>query len=278
MECREVRSLAEAYVSEQLLVETTQAVVGHLERCPTCRAEMDGLRRLRAATRAAVQQAPDLSVRPEFVVALTAELRARAARRRGPATPRRVWLPIAASILLIVAAGWGWREFSPSSLSALLHAAVGDHRFCALTFKLTERPIPLDEAARRYGGVNGLLATVEPATTTLSGGALKILERHSCLYDGRRFAHLVLGYKNEKVSLLVTDDARRNGAPADATPSDLPVTDGFHVATFRGTNHVVFVVSSLTPDDVQEVAQAMAAPVTRILSGAARNIPAGAGD
>lgn len=281
MECREVRQLAEAFVSEQLLVETTQAVIAHLDRCPACRAEIDGLRRLRAATRSAITGASELGPSPAFTAALTARLRAEAARlpavtTSGPAArpPRRQWLVIAAGVLLVVSAGAVWRGWSTVSLTALLHAAVGDHRFCALSFKLEERPIPLAEAARRYGGVYAALETVEPSTTTLSGGPLRILDRHSCVLNGRRFAHLVLRYKNETVSLLVSDDPRPgavvwNRIGVDhAVPASLPVTDGFHVASFHGPERVVFVVSSLPDYDVREVAQAMAGPVSRVLAGA----------
>ena len=55
MECRELRQVAESFVTEQLLVETTQAVVAHLDRCPACRAEIDGLRRVRAGLRGGVR-------------------------------------------------------------------------------------------------------------------------------------------------------------------------------------------------------------------------------
>jgi hypothetical protein len=269
MECREIRQLAEAFVSEQLLVETTQAVVAHLERCPSCRAEVDGLRRLRGTTRSAFERAADLAASPTFATALTARLRQEAARKHSPRSPRRMWLTMAASVLLLVGAGFGWSEWSTASLSALLHAAVGDHRFCALTFKLSEAPIPLEEAARRYGGMYAELDTVEPATATLSGGPLRILERHSCVFDGRRFAHVVLRYKNETVSLLVSDDPRPSAARwAIRAISTWPVTDGFRVASFPGPQHVVFVVSSLHDDDVREVARAMFGPVSRALTGA----------
>ena len=99
----------------------------------------------------------------------------------------------------------------------------GDHRFCALTFKLAERPIPLAEAAQRFGGVHALLAAVEPSTTTLSGGPLRVMERHSCVFEGRRFVHIVLLYKDEPISLLVPTDR-------DQLSSDIwrvgPPTDG----------------------------------------------------
>ena len=88
------------------------------------------------------------------------------------------------------------------------------------------------------------------------------------MYDGRRFAHIVLQYKNETVSLLVTDDVRPSDGAASVSPARLPVTDGFQVASFRGARQVVYVVSSLGQDDVQAVAQAMAGPVSRALSGA----------
>jgi len=274
MECRDVRQFAEAFVSEQLLIETTRTVVGHLEHCPACRVEIDGLRRLRTATKSAFAGAAELQGRPEFVAALTARLQTEAAGRQRRPALRRLWLPVAASLLLLLGAGWGWRVWSASGLTALLQAAVGDHRFCALTFKLAERPIKLEDAASRYGGVYRQLETVEPSSAALSGGPLRIVERHSCVFNGRRFAHIVLVYKGQPVSLLVADDERRGpawlapGSRADASPSDLPVTDGFNVASFRGARHMVFVISSLDGSDVMEVAQAMSGPVSQALTGA----------
>jgi len=274
MECREVRLLSDAFVSEQLLVETNQALISHVDRCPSCRDEIDGLRRLRASTRSAFEGAPELSVRPEFAAALRSRLQAEATVRRPTSRAQRSrWLAIAATILLVVGTGWGWREWSASRMLAMLNAAVGDHRFCAVTFKLAEAPISLEEAARRYGTFNSLLQTVEPSTTTLSGGPLQVLERHSCVFGGRRFAHIVLRYRKEVVSLLVSDEPRRI-APAGVlagiteNPSNLPVTNGFHVASFATARHVVFVVSSLSDSDIQEIARAMAGPVSRALAGA----------
>jgi hypothetical protein len=180
---------------------------------------------------------------------------------------------VAASILLIVGAGWGWREWSASGLVAVAHAAVGDHRFCALTFKLAERPISLTEAAGRYDRVNERLETVEPSASRLSGGPLRIVERHSCVYDGRRFAHIVVRYKQQTVSLLITDDPRAGGAPGrrraagTQTPSRLPVTDGFHVVSLQAPRHLVFAVSSLDDDDLQEVTHAFAGPLSDALAG-----------
>jgi Putative zinc-finger len=260
MECREVRQLADAFVSEQLLVETTRAIVAHLEQCPACRAEVTGLRRLRAAGQSAFTNARDLAPRPEFISSLTARLQVEAI---GPRPTRwMTWLGMAASLLLVLGLAFGAREWSVMNLSALLHAAIGDHRFCALDFKLAEKPITLEEAARRFDPVNRRLEGIEPSTTTLSGGPLRILERHSCVFDGRRFAHIVLGYQGQAVSLLVTTDEG-----LWTIPSSFPVTDGFHATALRGSKHVAFVVSALGDEAVREVAAAMAGPVAQALAG-----------
>jgi len=53
MQCREVRDLADSFLSEQLLVETNHQVLRHLEGCPACRTELEAHRELRAAIRRA---------------------------------------------------------------------------------------------------------------------------------------------------------------------------------------------------------------------------------
>lgn len=273
MECREVRRLADAFVSAELPAETMEAVALHLQGCDACRAEVEGLRRLRLATRAAFSASPGLAARPEFLTAMTARLQAESRQPLPARFALPAWLAVAASLLVVAGLGlgvWGW---SASSLSALLRAAVGDHQFCALTFKLAEPPITLDEADRRYHGFYKQLEAVEPTTAALSGGPLQILDRHSCVFGGRRFAHIVMRYKDQTVSLLVADDDRPGRAlwntfSGDAgTLSALPPTDGFQVASFRGPGQMVFVVSSLNDNDLREVAQAMAEPVSRALGG-----------
>lgn len=265
MQCREVRQLAEAFVGEQLPAETTHAVVAHLQECPTCGAALDQLRRLRNTTRAAFERAPELSVRPAFAAELAARLQPEAGRHRGTRMSRRRWLALAAGT--VAGVGWGWREWAHSPDRSMARVAVGDHRFCALTFKLAEPPIPLEEAARRYGPLYERFKTVEPSTTALSGGPLRILARHSCVFENRRFIHVVLDYKDEKVSLLVpTAQPGVDGTGRGATVEGLRATDGFHVASFSRERHAVFVVSSLDDHDVQEVARALIAPVSRALS------------
>lgn len=265
MEHRDVRQLAAAFVSDQLTVDSAAAVVAHLERCPACRAEIEDLRRLRTATRAAFERDAHLAARPEFASELTARLRIEAERQPSRIS-RRTWLSMAAGAVLAVGAGWRWREWAQAGLTELSRLAVGDHRFCALTFRLAEKPISLAEAARRFGRMYAQLQDVEPSTPAVSGGPLRIVDRHSCVYEGRRFAHLVVRYKGEAISFLITPDRSRAPWGPGTIPVLLPPSEGFHVAAVHDGNYAVFAVSSLADADVQEVAQAMAAPIAEALA------------
>jgi anti-sigma factor RsiW len=267
MDCKDVRPLADAYLSEQLLVETTHAVVTHIERCPACRAEFEAQRRLRAATRSAFESAPDLLVRPEFLDALTTRLRAES---EAPATrPWRSWLALAAGVVLAAGLGVGGLVWATSgALSALGQLAAGDHQNCAIKFRLDERPITLAEAATKYDVAFGRLNAVQPAVPALSAGSIRVLERHACVYNGQRFAHIVLSYKDTAVSILVAaEGASGNGWWRAIAARELPPAGGFNLASFRSTGHMVFVVSSLSSADVEEVARAMTGPVTEALAG-----------
>jgi len=100
-----------------------------------------------------------------------------------------------ASVLLAVALGLGYRGRDwLTATAALARAAVGDHRNCALQFLLAERPISLEEAAQRYGAAYRVLATLPPSDVMTAVGPAHVLERHSCVYGGRRFAHIVFEY------------------------------------------------------------------------------------
>ena len=272
--CREVRQLADAYLSEQLLVETTHDIVRHLDGCPACRAEFEARRRLRTAMKSAFERAGELQPTAAFVDTLRARLAADATARTSRATPWRQWGAIAASLLLVAALGLvslPW--LSAPGLAALARLAAGDHENCALTFRLAEKPISLEQAAQQYDAAFRSLQTVEPLTAQLPGGPLEVVDRHSCVWEGVRFGHLVLRYKETLVSVVVASDAGTSAswipwAALDHEPTAVTGIAGQQVASFRGAAHTVFVVSSLPDDDVQAVASVVAGPVVRALEGA----------
>ena len=87
------------------------------------------------------------------------------------------------------------------------------------------------------------------------------------MFEGRRFSHIVMLYKNQTLSLLVAAD--QEAAVNLRFPSlGLSDVEGFRVASTHDGPRAMFVVSSLEQSDVQEVARAMFGPVSRALAGA----------
>jgi hypothetical protein len=254
MECRDVRELADAFLTAQLLVETNHDVVRHLEICPACRAEIDGRRDLRDRLRAAIDRAADLRPRPEFAAELVATL-----RPRGHLVSRRrllqSWGALAAGVVLAAGGGVLVRESrARSRLTVLAQAAAGDHQHCAVRFSLAERPITLEDAARRYGAPYAALASLE--LDAIDPG-LETVERHSCVYDGRRFGHVVLRYRGALVSLLVTAGTPPAAPQLEASASR-PAVAALPAGRFVG-----FVVADLEGRQLLRLAGMLSDPLAR---------------
>jgi hypothetical protein len=210
---------------------------------------------MRNTLRSALASAEELRPRPEFAAELAAKLRPQAA-----AVSRRSllqsWWALAAGAALAIGGGVWVRE-SRSRLASLAREAAGDHQNCAIRFNLAERPIPLEEAARRYGAPYGALATFQLPRLEL---AAEPLDRHSCVYQGRRFGHIVFRYGGAVASLLVTD------GEAPSTAELLTDDGGSAVAAMPAGRFVAFVVADLDRPRVLRLAQTIAKPLSRHLA------------
>ncbi|HEX6975214.1 MAG TPA: hypothetical protein VF147_12500 [Vicinamibacterales bacterium] len=258
MECRDVRELADSFLSEQLLVETSHDILRHLAQCRSCHAEVESRRRLRTALRGAFERSSELRATPEFLASVGRHVREHHSSRRAAPWSLRSMVAIAASLLVVSALAFGGRGWLGASL---LQAAVGDHQNCAVRFRLKERPISLEEAAERFDPAYGALLTVAASPERLPGGELTPLERHACVYGGRRFAHIVFRYRGALVSVLVTPD-RLSRIPSEWS------ADGTRVSSFRAGRFAAFVVSSASDADMREIAGALNAPLRDALAGA----------
>jgi hypothetical protein len=272
MQCRDVRELFDSFLAEELPTETNHEILRHLETCPACRAELSGRRALRTALQEAFARAADLKASPDFLAHLGATLQ----RSQREVLAHRVrlfrgWWALAAMLVVgVVVSGVFLSRGWFTSAAALARAAVGDHRNCALKFRLTEKPISLEEAAERYGGVYRALETVPAADVVTAGGTAHIVERHSCVYAGHRFAHIVLRYHGTLVSLLVTAaDGAPSRVPPEALPHLTPVDriDAMSVVSFHVTRHVVFLTGDLDRSHLARLADAVAGPIYQRLSG-----------
>jgi hypothetical protein len=258
MECRDLRVLADSFLSEQLLVETNHEVLRHLETCPACRADIAGRRAMRDGLRAAFGRAEALRPRPDLAAELLATLRPVQPEMISRRSVLQSWWALAAGVALAAGGGLFVRQSaSRSRLAALAREAAGDHQNCAVQFNLAERPIRLEDAGRRYGAPFGALATFElPAFD----GSVEPLERHACVYQGRRFGHIVFRYRGALTSLLVTDSA------SAASPELEPNSAGPAVASLPAGRFAGFVVADLDRAHVLQLARTLAPPLSRHLA------------
>lgn len=272
MQCRAVRDVADSFLADELSPETSEEVLRHLETCPSCRADLDARSALRDGVRRAIETARDLQPRPGFVEDVRAKLQPLASVSLQPAKSRRREWMLAAAVLLAVLLGGAYRGRDWLMSTALARAAVGDHRDCALTFRLAEHSIPLEDAARKYDVVYRVLETEPPGDVTTAIGSARVLKRHACVYKGRRFAHVVLQYRGAVVSLLVTavEPVAGGGNPVavDVLARAVSSTrvDGLALVSFRAGRHMVFLTGDVPPADLLQLAAAIDRPLSRELA------------
>lgn len=208
--------------------------------------------------RHAIDRSPDLAPSPEFINALRRDLEAQALASGRQSRMRTVrWLAIAASLLLVVAAGVSYRIYVHPG-NDLARAAVGDHRNCALKFNLAEKPVTLEEAAQKYNPAFRVVEHLPADDVPTSVGVAHVLERHSCLYNGRRFAHVVLKYQGAVVSLMMTSAEGAAAAPGSV--------DGMNVTAFRAGTQVVFLAGDVSMTDLVALVDSISGPLARELA------------
>jgi hypothetical protein len=291
MECRRFRDLADSYLAEELLVETNHELIRHLESCPACRHELSARRQLGAVLRSAFSQAADLRPATDFEARVRTRLHPPAtvtARTRWFGIGRR-WA-LAASLVVAgaltlnsVGGGWhawpveGWLPLNPTppagrALQDVAPYAAGDHEECAVNNRQPER-LALEEAGRKYDPAYvGLIDALQ--RDAVSGAHLvDVVDGHSCVFQGRRFGHVMVKHAGRLASVLVTNvlaapkmSLPRGGHELGRRVNVCTPTADFRVACFRAPDHAVFVVSDLGEQDNLELARAVAPSLQKHLS------------
>lgn len=202
-------------------------------------------------------------MRGEFAGNLRTQLRDQALRRPRLALPPRAYVGVAASLLIVVVVGlialqrWRAGQQQLVAWANLTESAVGDHRECALEHKLGATIMDLNEAGRVYDRAYTNLANEIVSEGALPAGA-QLIDAHSCAFQGRRFAHLVLKYHDQVVSVLVTKTDAPNTSAPKPQPGDLVTrlkSNSYQMAYFQTARHAVFVVSGLGDSDNMAIAR-----------------------
>lgn len=283
--CEKTRLYMDAYLSSELLVETTQELLRHLEGCPACAAELEARTRLRGRLKAAVQ---GQAAPPELPALVRERLRS---KRRSSAWFAMAWprYGIAAMAVALICAAF-WASPGNPSLPGLtdraaqatyvrrVSAKVGqvfrpglaDHIHCAIFRKYPQTPPSPEEMQARLGvEYQGLLPLVAPVIPE----GYRVVLAHRCSYGDRHFVHLTMRKGNEVISLVIArknDGETFHGLPPAVSASGVPVyqasTEDYRVAGFESDPYLVFVISELGGKANLQLAAALAPEVRRLLT------------
>ncbi|MFB3922194.1 MAG: anti-sigma factor [Terriglobia bacterium] len=276
-ECARIREQLDAYLSNELLVETTGEVLKHLEGCVACSRELEARMRVREALRKAVaKQLP-----PEHLaVSIRGSLR-KASRPFVSFWQAPSWTLALAGLAFIVivgAAGQQWLKVrhGREAIARVLTLGVTDHLQCAIReHNYPEAANPPDWLRQKLGPkYSGLLPVVE---ARLAG--FQLLEAHICAVSGspRKYVHFIARGRGTILSVILT---KREGESLPSgrilvagTSGDVDLykarLEGMSVAGFESKEYFGFVVSDLGQEELVRLAGGLAPPLRDALNAAA---------
>jgi hypothetical protein len=266
--CERIRGLLDAYVSNELLVETNLEVLRHLNVCTSCGTI--------AAERARVKKMLKQAVGSENA---PAALRSRIQREIQATRPARSnWVLAAAAAIVLGLGGYmalqwfGARQMANPhpALAAVLRVGLDDHIHCAVGTWYRGREFSDERMARdlgpQFAGLAPMVKSVVPAD-------MKMLVAHQCQVNGRNFVHFILQKQDRTFSLIIT---RKDGesfadvAGGSSLNSGVRIHESrmqnFEVAGTETRDFLVYFISDSTSDQNSQIARNLAAPVRGYLA------------
>jgi len=265
-QCERIRRQMDAYLGNELLVETTDEMLRHLENCEACSRELQSRMRIREALQRAAARQP-----------LPEDLGEAIHQRLKKAQQRPFWLPraptwvlavaSAAMIAIVLVAGQQWSklEHARQMVTNILTLGVSDHLHCAIRgHNYPEVANPPEVLREKLGPQYAeLLPVVEKK---LPG--FQVLEAHICTVQGRprKYVHFIARGQGTILSVILT---RRDGQTLPAgrfvTAASLgnvnfyeKQLEGMSVAGFQVGGYFGFVVSSLSQREMGKLAEGLA--------------------
>jgi hypothetical protein len=277
--CERYRRFFDAYLDNELLVETNQDVLQHLNSCAECASMLEGRARTKQLVRDAVtrEQAP-----PELVAAWRSRLRTEQPGFFAYNTVR--WGMAAAAVVLAAVIGVGslqWAhivqigqdEGAVPTLSArvqeLLRVGLVDHVHCAIVSQKWKQFISFDEmkTSTSRQALGPEFIDLVPAVETKLGSEYRLVQGHRCVANHRQYVHLILTGKNGAiVSLVITEKNNESFSQSDAVAvmraSGIPIYRNrqgvLEVAGFESDKYLAYVVSNLDGATNLNIASLMA--------------------
>jgi Putative zinc-finger len=280
--CERYRRYFDAYLDNELLVETNQDVLQHLTSCTECIRILEDRARMKQLVRNAVksEHAP-----PELVAALRNRVRTESPSFFAHNTLR--WTMAAAAVLLVAIVGIGTLQWArivqftgneglvpaiSARVQDILRVGLIDHVHCTIVLQRWKRFVSLEEmkASTEHTALGPEFIGLVPAVEAKLGPEYKMVQGHRCVANNRQYVHLIMtGNKGAILSLVITQKNNESFTQADAIAvmkaSGIPIyrdrQGTLEIAGFESDKYLAYVVSNLDRDANLNVASLMALTV-----------------
>ncbi len=272
-QCERIRQYLDAYLSNELLVETTSDVLQHLESCEACSQELEARTRVRdAVRRVALGQIPPEELRQSIQ---------RQLRKMQPGflgvSRRLTWAVALAGVMVVVLASVVARQWinvrrERRLVASVLALGVSDHVQCAIKgHNYPDIANPPEQLRQKLGPqYEGLLDVVQ---RRLPG--FEVLEAHICSVRGspRKYVHFITRGWGTILSVILTRNegeqlprgiAFSSGASGSVSLYEADL-EGMNAAGFESKEYWGFVVSDLSRDTTMGIASELAPPLKAVL-------------
>jgi hypothetical protein len=262
--CERYRRYFDAYLDNELLVETNHDVLQHLSSCGECARILEGRARTKQLVRDAVtkEQAP-----PELAAALRSRLRTERPIFFAANTVR--WMMAAAAVLLLAIVGVGSlnriEQFRgddgvfptlTARVQELFRVGFIDHVHCSILSQRWKQFVSFDEMKASTGreALGPEFIDLVPAVEAKLGSEYKLVQGHRCVANHRQYVHLMLtGEKGAIVSLVISEKNNESFSQSDAVAvmkaSGIPIYRDqqgiLEIAGFESDKYLAYVVSNL---------------------------------
>jgi anti-sigma factor (TIGR02949 family) len=288
--CERIRSQLDAYLSNELSVETSHDAMRHLETCPGCSQELETRTRVRNLLRRALQSETAPS-------GLRGRIERRIRRSESPFVPLRLlpgWALTAAAAALVAVVGlliMRWRterlydnaaaqeayvRAIDARLPGIASVGLSDHLHCAV-FRRFPQQYPKDPVAVQQLGPE--FVRLVPLIRERVPAKYRIVMAHRCVVGGRHYVHVVLKSESNLLSVVITEKRPgesfiemdpAHGLNTQGAIRAVPVYQAgakrYEVAGFESHGYLAFVVSDLDHRRNLEIAEGLAPVVTGFLN------------
>jgi anti-sigma factor (TIGR02949 family) len=272
-QCARIRRHLDAYLSNELLVETTSDILRHLESCEACSRELAARTRVRdALRRAALSLIPPEELRQSIQ---------RQLRKKRPGflggSRQLTWAVALAGVIVVILAGIATEQWIKVLLgrrivASVLALGVSDHLQCAIKgHNYPDIANPPEQLRQKLGPqYAGLLEVVQQH---LPG--FEVLEAHVCSVQGspRKYVHFITRGHGTILSVILTRSegaqfpngrAFRAGASGSVNLYEAHL-EGMNAAGFESKGYFGFVVSDLNQAITVQIASELAPPLKAAL-------------